>query len=373
MQLLTLGGFAFLALHPFTTYPLSLLALPKEPLNCEPGKTPRIALLFCCHNEEKTIRAKLKNLKALLARYPNLTVHVYLDACTDKTASILEKAGKGIRVLQGRERRGKNFGLNTLMKSVHADIVAFNDANVIIDPAAFDLVTRYFTDKTVGCVCAKLLYMNDNDSSTAKTGGLYWRFEEWLKAAESARDSTVAVDGSLFFIRRALWRELPAEVPNDFFSSMDILTDGHRVVSAQDVLCYEKSATSRADEFRRKVRITTRAMTTHLMLRRRLRRMSIKPQYFYLSHKLIRWFTFYWLMATGIGALLWLATHGFAALAAGLAVATATFCWLGLKQAHGLAAQVVDALFAFAATAWGATRALAGRRVSTWTIPGSSR
>lgn len=373
MNLLTVGAFAFLSLHPFTTYPLSLIAFPPLKTPYRNGKAPRIALLFCCHNEEKTIRAKLKNLKALIAHYPALTVHIYLDACTDGTAAILANVGSNIRVVQGKQRRGKNFGLNTLMKSVKADLVAFNDANVIIDTQAFTHAGRYFTDGTVGCVCATLRYLNDDVSSTAKTGGLYWRFEEWLKSAETSRGSTVAVDGSLFLIRRTLWQPLPLEVPNDFFTSMDILTRGHRVISAMDVNCYENSATSRTDEFRRKVRITTRAMTTHLLLRRRIRRMSIKLQYFYLSHKLIRWFTFYWLMGTAITASAWMCEQGLAYATGTLGICGLAITGLGIVRQQGAAAQAVDALAAFAATAWGATRALIGRRVTTWAIPGSSR
>ncbi len=371
-SLVPLACFAALALHPFLTFPLSLLAFERRPLSTTPGGDRSIALLFCCHNEEKTLPAKLKNLKVLLAKHPRLSVHVFLDGCTDRSAELL-KGHDRINVISADGRNGKNFGLNVMMKGVKADLVAFNDANVVIDDAAFANIQRYFTDDEVGCVCAHLRYLNDDDSATAKVGGLYWKFEEWLKRRETEIGSTVAVDGSLFFIRRELFTQLPIEVPNDFFTSLDILTRGFRVISADDVRCFENSATSRSDEFKRKVRITTRAVTTHLKLRSRISASGLRLRYIYTSHKYLRWFEAYWLALTYVALALWATRAGYT-VEFMAASAVAALVWLiGNKLKAKLALQLTDIMSAFVATAYGATRAYTGARVKVWAVPASSR
>lgn len=372
MELAVALVFAGLTLHPFTTFPATLLTYKNRPLSPSTKQPQRIALLFCCHNEEKSLPAKIANLRKLLAADPKLSVHVYLDACTDASNRLLASIPQ-VHLYKGRNRKGKNHGLNTMMKRVDADIIAFNDANTIIDANAFKNVRRYFTDLNLGCVTAHLRYTNNNETTTANVGGLYWRFEEWLKRRESAVGSTVAVDGSLFFIRRELFTTLPADVPNDFYTSIDILSRGYRVISARDVCCTEKSATSSTEEFRRKVRITTRAMTAHLILRHRLKRLPISIRYIYASHKLLRWFTAYWIALCIVS--LALAAHSYGLLAPFTEFLSVTAAITVLAHFFRLkpAGQLIDILLAFTATAYGASRALLGSRISTWTLPLSSR
>ena len=95
--LLTTVGLLSLAvaLHPFITYPLSLLLLRrfgrKHPAAqiSESTDPLRCAICVCAYNEERAIEAKIRNLLALRARHPDLELLVYVDASTDRTAEIL--------------------------------------------------------------------------------------------------------------------------------------------------------------------------------------------------------------------------------------------------------------------------------------------
>src|SRR5215216_2373132 len=80
-----------LAIHPFTTYPASLLLLkkfwphrPAPPLARKP--TIDFSICMCAYNEEGVIREKLQNLLALKQREPGLEILIYVDAASDQTA-----------------------------------------------------------------------------------------------------------------------------------------------------------------------------------------------------------------------------------------------------------------------------------------------
>ncbi len=374
MLLLSCGFFfLFLAVFSFVVYPFTLRFFKHVPLAMPDGKVRSVTLLFCCHNEAKTIGSKLDNIRALKDAFSQLEVKIYLDACTDGTADIIRASKLDISLYGSDQHAGKNNGLNLMMQDVTTDLAAFTDANVMIDENAFSNAQRYFGDPEVGCVCSHLTYVNDTANTTAQTGGLQWKFEEWLKKAESVSGSTPAVDGSLFIIRTGLFETLPATAPNDFYSSLKILVSGHRVISAPDVKSFEKAAEKTKDELKRKIRISRRAMTCHLLLRRDLARMGRLNRYKYASHKLVRWFTAYWLllaagfMACGIwqllGGMVLLGLVLTSMLAWGLAT------WKGVKPVPMLN----ETLVAFGATAYGVTTALMGARQSVWIIPQSSR
>lgn len=368
--------FTLLLVCPFLIYPLSLMLFNKTPLKLIKGKKiPHVAILFCCYNEESSISAKLANLSELMAKYHNLSVYVYLDACTDKTAHIIKSARLGINILEGKQRSGKNAGLNKLMKLAPSmvDIVVFNDANVILDVDSFGKIADYFSDPKVGCVNPRQFYINEDESPTAKAGGLYWRFEEWLKKTESEVGSTVAVDGSLFAIRKSLFRELPGDVPNDMFTSLDILSRNYRVISAPDVYCYEKSAVRSKDEFFRKIRIACRAMTCHLAQRGLVSKASFQTRYFYLCHKLLRWFSAYWLVGTVFSGV-WVAfDFGYGSEVVAFIIIAAVVFLSSLYVRIPLLSMVSDMILAFLATSIGVSMALVGVRKAIWSVPQSSR
>ena len=83
---------AALGLHPFVTYPLSLVAMRRwlrvaPPPDVLPAPAnPSVSLVFCAYNEAAVLPAKLANLEALRAREPDLQVHVYVDGSNDGSA-----------------------------------------------------------------------------------------------------------------------------------------------------------------------------------------------------------------------------------------------------------------------------------------------
>ena len=82
-----------LAMHPFISYPLSLLMFRRKRAAVSGASQDNAELTFticmCAYNEENVIERKAENLLALKAREPGLQVLIYVDAASDATASKL--------------------------------------------------------------------------------------------------------------------------------------------------------------------------------------------------------------------------------------------------------------------------------------------
>jgi cellulose synthase/poly-beta-1,6-N-acetylglucosamine synthase-like glycosyltransferase len=367
-----------LALHPFTTYPLSLTVLAwlrPRPYRAAPLEAGRkVAICVCAYNEAPVIAARIDNLLQLRATVPNLDILVYVDAASDGTAAIVRSYGTAIRSYVASVREGKSSGMNRLVAMTDADQIVFSDANVTFLPDALPHLLAPFADDSVGCVCGHLIYTASAvPGSTARTGSLYWRLEERIKELESRTGSVMGADGSIFAIRRDLHRPPPVDLIDDMFVSLSILCDGYRIVRADRAKAFEESTSVSSEEFRRKIRIACQAVNVHRALWQSLRRLSPLTLYMYASHKFIRWLTIY-LLVSSIGcfvaALLCAGALTTAVSLAGAVIAAGTWAFV---LPVGPMAVGADIFAALTATGLGVLRSLTGWRYQTWSSAGSSR
>ncbi|HMN45099.1 MAG TPA: glycosyltransferase [Povalibacter sp.] len=374
--------FFVLAVHPFTIYPLSLLLLRALGVtdaargNRTATAAPRplrFAICMCAYNEERVIGQKMRNLMQLLEREPGLQILVYVDASSDRTAQLLQPYADRIFLHVSAERHGKTCGMNLLSARADADVLVFTDANVMLDPACLDDLRRHFADPQIGCVCGNLNYINGDASITAASGSLYWRFEEALKRLESQTGSMIVADGSIFAVRRELRHAPPDHIIDDMYVSLMTLIDGHRVIQAPDVRAYEESVAKSSEEFNRKIRIACQAFNVHRLLWPRLRRLDWLTRYKYVSHKLLRWLSIFFLGIAALAFVAALVSAGYPMIALGVVVA-ATLCGLlGHLWSIRPFAQVVDLLLALLGAGLGVLRSLRGERFQTWTPADSIR
>jgi cellulose synthase/poly-beta-1,6-N-acetylglucosamine synthase-like glycosyltransferase len=372
------GLCAFAVVYPYAIYPLILARLPERPLRpvaAVPGKTraPRLSLAFCAYNEAAVLPEKIENLRRLREADPNLEILAYSDGSSDATVALLQAEESWLRLFPSAERHGKSHGMNTLVQAAKGDIVVFSDANVMVDPRALAALRRSFADPTVGCVCGHLIYTNPDESATAATGSLYWRLEERIKALESRSGSTMGADGSIFAVRRTLYRPVPADIIDDMFVSLSILCDGYRVMRDPDVIAYERGATDSGDEFKRKIRIACQALNCHRLLRPRLRRLGRLDRFKYASHKVLRWFGIYFLALGALAAGTWLLLQGLGLVALAGLLAAALLYAAGRAGVPKALARIVEILRAMAATGIGLVKSRRGERFQTWELPASSR
>jgi cellulose synthase/poly-beta-1,6-N-acetylglucosamine synthase-like glycosyltransferase len=364
--------FLLLSIHPFVTYPLSLMPFRRRRPMSPPAPTPSFAICVCAYNEERTIADKARNMIAAAAAVPRCELLIYVDGASDRTLERLAPFMDRIDVVAADVRRGKSHGMNLLVDRCSADIVVFTDANVELDRNALAELAPWFSDPSVGCVCGHLVYSNPDESAMASSGSLYWRIEEAIKQLESDAFSVIGADGSLFAIRRSAHHVVPDDIIDDFYISMKIVIDGMRAVRAPTALAFEKSATSTYDEFRRKIRIACQAFNVHRLIWPQI---WPKPAlaYCYVSHRLLKWLIGYnLLLAALFFVLAMLTVFPPTPVIAGLLLLVAAFVALVVAK-FGPALKVLAMLLSFAGTAWGVWRSVRGDRFQTWTPTPSAR
>jgi cellulose synthase/poly-beta-1,6-N-acetylglucosamine synthase-like glycosyltransferase len=358
-----------LALHPLTTYPLSLLVwrqVKPAPVGRGPTTRPAISFLCCAHNEAAVITEKAENSIRLIDGYSgSAEVLFFLDACDDGTAEALAPYRNRITIVESADSVGKSVGMSRLVAAATGEILVFTDANTMIDAGAFEAFADEFSDPAVGCVCSHLSITNEDASETAQVNGAYWRLEELIKRLESATGSTVSADGALFAIRREFYAPTPPAIIDDMYTSMSALLAGARVIVSKTVQAEERTATRRDDEFRRKVRIACRAFNCYRYLARRLHRSGAEINYKFYSHKVLRWLSLPIGLAGVAFLLLGLLLSHQAALAAALFIIGAGSLLLGWLRLKPFSA-VFEVFLAHWAVTLGVIDSLRGRVYQTW-------
>ena len=249
------------------------------------GGFPSVCLVISAFDEENVIRRKIENSLAL--KYGGrLSIVVASDGSSDRTTSIVEDyRDMGVELWHSPVRRGKNSVLNEVVPRRTEDVIVFTDANSLFaDDAVARLVAR-LGDPRVGCVVGKLSYARDV-TSVGRGESIYWRYEMKIKELESRLGSVLVANGSIFALRRELFRELFVDVANDFQVPFDVANRGRATVYEPRAVAVERSAELWTEEFGRKVRIVMRGITGFERLHRRMRGMRLWQ---FVSHKLLRW------------------------------------------------------------------------------------
>ena len=366
-----LVGCGGLVLYPYLGFPLILRFLPTKPIARNIGHRGRVTMMFCAFNEGQVIAEKLRNIARLKARYPELEVLAYDDGSSDDTCAQLEARPDLVTVLRGAGRCGKAHGMKRMAAQAQGDILVFTDANVLLDEAALDNLMAWYGDPNVGGVCGTLKYLGEGTSATASVGGLYWRLEERIKAAESRSGNVMGADGSIFSVRRELYPSFPDTVLDDMTVSMAVVFAGKRLIKVEDVVAYERLVSARSEEFRRKMRIAARAYHTHRHLAPKLGKMAAIDVFKYVSHKVLRWFGGLFLM---MGALAFVGLAlSVSWLVAGLGLcAVLVAAVMGFRAKTGTLGAIAEIILALVATQIGVFKAMRGQVVVTW-APAKSR
>ena len=217
----------------------------------------RISVIVVAHDEAARIQERLENL--LTVDYPpdRFEIIVASDGSSDATASLASRyLPPRVRVIEFPRRRGKSAVLNDVIPRAHGGIVVLADSRQRFDPGALKALTAPFADPGVGAVGGELLLLDAAHSGGIGRGvDFYWRYEKFIRRAESRSGSTVGVSGAIYALRRRLFRPIPAgTILDDVLIPMNVVRRGYRVVFEPRARAYDWVAASAQAEFRRKVR-----------------------------------------------------------------------------------------------------------------------
>ncbi|HEY7321091.1 MAG TPA: glycosyltransferase [Candidatus Binatia bacterium] len=109
---------------------------------------PKVSVVVCVYNGERTIDACLASLKKL--NYPNYEVIVVNDGSTDGTRQIAESYDY-IRLLN-QENKGLSEARNVGIQASKGEIIAFTDADCMADPDWLTYLVARFRSSDYGAV-----------------------------------------------------------------------------------------------------------------------------------------------------------------------------------------------------------------------------
>jgi glycosyltransferase involved in cell wall biosynthesis len=112
------------------------------------ARSPRIAVLIPCYNEEVAIKDTVAGFRAAL---PDATIYVYDNNSTDQTCARAREAGARV---QTEKLQGKGNVVRRMFSDIDADVYLMTDGDTTYDPAAapkmVELLVRDDLDMVVG-------------------------------------------------------------------------------------------------------------------------------------------------------------------------------------------------------------------------------
>lgn len=306
---LSLAGVAYI----YAGYPLLVAALGRlRPLAVErrPWEGDVSVVVVAC-NEAHRLPAKLDSIFASHGAERIVEVLVGSDGSDDETVTVL--AGypdPRVQCVHFDTRRGKPAVLNDLIPRCRSELVILTDARQALAPDGIDRLAANFADPEVGVVSGELKFRESSSPTAAAVGmGVYWRYEKFIRGAESKFRGVPGASGAFYAIRRSLCSPLPEQtLLDDVVIPMQAVAQGYRCLLEEGAIAWDVPSQSVGQEAVRKRR--TIAGCAQLVIN--------QPQWLlpwrnpiwweFVSHKLAR-LASPWLLALALGMNLWLACN----------------------------------------------------------------
>jgi len=287
---------AMLVVYVYAGYPVLIALLARARARARSGSAPRpsarpmVAVVIVAFDESARIGAKVASCLAQSYPRDRMRIVVVSDGCTDDTLAQARAAG-GARVatLGFPTRRGKAACLNDVVPELPDEIVVLTDVRQPLSPDAVERLVSALDDPAVGAASGELIFVDGNASDFGAGVDAYWRYEKFIRRAESAAHACIGVTGALYAIRRPLFERIPPDtVLDDVLIPMQVVRAGHRVLFVDDAIAYDRPSASPAQERARKTR--TLAGNFQLLVRQPWLMSPVSNPAFvqFVSHKALR-------------------------------------------------------------------------------------
>jgi cellulose synthase/poly-beta-1,6-N-acetylglucosamine synthase-like glycosyltransferase len=255
---------------------------------------PLLSVIIPAYNEEKVIGKKIRSIYE--GNYPDdkLEVLVMSDASTDNTDEIVRELTKefpSLRFFRAAHRTGKPGILNQLVARATGEILILTDANVMLDKNTLSLLAVHFSDPELGLADTQLIGQG-REQGIALQEKQYTGREVRIKFLEGSLWGIImGPSGACYAIRKELFSPVPSNfLVDDFYINMKVLEQGKKAIVEPEAKVFEDVTLSFREAFRRKVRIAA-GNFQNLQTFRRLFRNIFRPTGFcFWSHKGLRWF-----------------------------------------------------------------------------------
>ncbi|MCU0639160.1 MAG: glycosyltransferase family 2 protein [Candidatus Krumholzibacteria bacterium] len=285
----------FVVIYAYIGYPLLLYLASRlsagksrRAPGYEEEDLPFVSLLIAARNEEKIIARKIENALELNYPHSRLEIVVVSDGSTDGTDEIVRGyASRGVSLLRVEGNGGKTIARNIAVERCRGKIIVFSDSNAMYDRDAVRKLVLHFSDPLVGVVCGALRLVGEDGGENH-----YWRYEKWIKTLEDRTHSIIGANGSIYAIRRELYRPLGAGIDDDFIEPVLCYMDGYELRYEPEALSVERDipGSRLMDEFGAKKRVVMRGLQSLASISAILNPFRFPALAFELfSHKILKW------------------------------------------------------------------------------------
>jgi cellulose synthase/poly-beta-1,6-N-acetylglucosamine synthase-like glycosyltransferase len=299
---------AAFVVYTYAGYPLVMATLATmrkatELPALDDADLPAVTIVMSAYNEAARLPAKLCNLQELHYPPERVQVMVVSDGSTDETGRILARR-PDVRMVALPQRRGKAHALNVALQEVSTPVVVFCDVRQDLDPEALRWLARDLADPRIGIVSGELIH-RPSRTRTGQNVGLYWRYEKWIRKAESRLHSTVGATGALYAMRTADWRALrDGAILDDFDNPMQVVRRGRRAILEPRAVAWDVVQEDAAGERRRKIRTLSGNFQSFAASPWLFSPLSNPVWFQFISHKVFRLLVPYALLAAFAASLL---------------------------------------------------------------------
>lgn len=281
---------------PYLWYPLWQLAFTGKPLEINtPSSFPKISVVFAAYNERTIIEEKIRSIFA--SHYPQELIEVWIgsdlsDDGQDDIIRELQKEFSGLNLHVNAERSGKSATINRLVELCTGEIIVATDANIIFDENTLVELASPIISSQATAVAGTLTYGKAKTAgTTAATERQYLTIENKIRKSESQKYGfCLGMEGGLYSMRKSAWQPIPPHTfMEDFFQTVQLIQNDHRIFYSDTALGYEDVSTSLREEFKRKKRISI-GNYQNLKRFRSLLLKKVHPfGWVFLFHKILRW------------------------------------------------------------------------------------
>ena len=352
--------------YTYFGYPVLVALLSRLwPLRVRDGAwEPMVTVCIPAHNAAGYAGPKIESLLAQDWPRERLEVLIYSDGSTDGTDEVIERYAARdprVRLLRGGPRAGKPTALNRMRSEAGGEVLVLTDVRQPLERGAIRALVRRMSDPAVGCVSGNLRLRGQAGA------GVYWRYENWIRASEAAFRGMVGATGPLYALRRV---DLPAELPSDtilddVWIPMRLRLQGRRLLFCEEAVAWDEAFADER-EFGRKVRTLAGSYQLFARMPRLLLPLANPSWFETMSHKVARLLCPWALAAMAIASLVGAAT-GSRPL---LALLAGQVLFYGLAAAGGRAGRAGALARTFVvlngAAAVGLARWLSGSQRVTW-------
>ena len=299
--------FAFL-LYLYIVYPVGIilvqLILPQRDREGTCNDLPHLTVLISAFNEEDSIAERINNI--LENGYPadKLEIIVASDGSTDRTVlRAIKFVDQGIVIQDHKRNRGRAAVQNDGVSAARGEIVVFTDARTIFETGCLMSLAKPFLNGSVGCVIGNLIYCTV-DTLASISEGKYFFLEKKIRQAESELGILATGTGACMAVRKKLWRKLSPIDDCDFTTPLDVILQNFKVVYEPSAIAYDYPPSSILGEIKVRIRQTSKNLVGTIK-RWGLRGWVQHPlvSWGLLSHKILRWFTPFFLLGAFISNL----------------------------------------------------------------------